>query len=155
MANQRISEMPSVTSLTPSDLVYVVQAGISSHITVEDAFSGLPNSVLTGKLSVDSSEVIVANGGNLSDAHVVTALTVDNTDREFLLSTGDILSPTQLFMIKIVYLKTTASGKAVIKGGLIPELESVTLTNIGDSATFMSTSNGWIYLSGTATVVRV
>lgn len=154
MANQKISEMQKIGSVTPSDLLYVVQDGIGSNISVQNLFGRLPDVLLSGSLQLDTLESIVANGGAISDEHAVTAITVDNIDREFTLSTGSAASPLANFMFKVVYLKTEFGGNAIITGGLIPQIQSVTLSNTGDAAVFLSTPLGWIYLCGTATVTR-
>lgn len=154
MANLKISEMQEVSAIKPADLLYVVQDGISSHITVASLFGKLPDVLLSGSLQLDTLESIVANGGDISDLHVVTALSVDNMDREFFLSSGTPVNPQPNFMLKVLYLKTQFGGNAIVKGGLIPEITSVVLSNVGDAAIFLSTPAGWIYLAGTATVNR-
>lgn len=155
MANLKVSEMQSVESCTPADLMYIVQDGTSSHITVGDVFGKLPDVLLSGSFQLDTLESIVANGGNISDSHVVTALTVDNMDREFFLSSGTVDTPLPNFMLKVVYLKTQYSGKAIIKGGLVPGISNITLFNNGDAGVFMSTPAGWIYLGGTGVINRL
>ena len=155
MANLKISDMQEVRACKPSDLMYIVQDGISSNINIANLFGKLPDVLLSGSLQLDTLESIVANGGNISDSHVVTALTVDNIDREFFLSTGTTIEPLPNFMIKIVYLKTQFSGKAIIKGGFISGIDNVKLNNIGDAAIFLSTPSGWIYLAGSGIVTRV
>lgn len=155
MANLKISEMQSVGSCKPTDLMYIIQDGISSHITISNLFGKLPDMLLSGSLQLDTLESIVANGGNISDSHVVTALTVDNMDREFFLSSGTVDSPLPNFMLKIVYLKTQYSGKAIIKGGFVSGINSVSLINNGDAGIFLSTPSGWIYLGGTGMLSRV
>lgn len=155
MANLKISEMQEVSSVKPEDLFYVVQDGISSNITAANLFGKLPDVLLSGSLQLDTIESIVSNGGDLSDIHVVNSITVDNIDRDFFLSTGTPTTPLPNFMLKIVYLKTQFSASAYIRGGLIPEIDSVVLSKTGDSAIFLSTPLGWIYVAGTATVNRV
>lgn len=155
MANLKISDMQEVPAVKPADLFYVVQDGISSHITAASLFGKLPDVLLSGSLQLDTIESIVANGGDLSDLHVVNAITVDNIDRVFNLSSGTPQAPLPNFMLKVVYLKTEFGGNAIISGGLITEISSVVLSKIGDSAIFLSTPSGWIYLAGTATVNRV
>lgn len=155
MANQKISEMQKVNSVKAADFLYVVQDGISSHITAGDLFGMLPDVLLSGRFQLDTIESVVANGGTISDTHVVTALTVDNVDRVFELSTGTPTEPLPNFMIKIVYVKTQFSGKAIIKGGLISSIDNVALSLDGDAAIFMSTPLGWIYIGGSGVVTRV
>ena len=155
MANLKISEMQGVSSVKPEDILYLVQDGISSHISASNLFGKLPDVLLSGSIQLDTLESIVANGGDLSDLHVVNAITVDNMDREFFLSTGTPTAPLPNFMFKVVYLKTHFSASAYIRGGLIPEIESVVLSRIGDAAIFLSTPLGWIYVAGTATVNRI
>lgn len=154
MANLKISEMQEVKSCTPNDLTYIVQDGISSHITMGNLFGKLPDILLSGSFQLDTVESIVANGGSISDSHVVTALTVDNMDREFYLSSGSLEEPLPNFMIKVVYLKYQYSGKAIVKGGFVSGIDSVILNNNGDSAIFMSTPSGWIYLGGNSFLIK-
>jgi len=155
MANLKISDMQEIPSCTPNDLLYIVQDGISSHIKAGNLFGNLPDVLLSGSLQLDTVESIVSNGGTISDNHVVTALTVDNIDREFFLSTGTLDAPLPNFMFKVVYLKTQYSGKAIIKGGIFPSSKTVVLENTGDSAMFISTPSGWIYLGGSGTYASV
>lgn len=152
MANQKISEMQEVKSITPDDLFYVVQDSISSHITAASLFGKLPDVLLSGSLQLDTIESVVTNGGNISDDHVVTALTVDNIDRTFYLSTGTVDSPLPNFMFKVVYVKTAFEGKAIIKGGFTSNITQVVLDDNSKAAVFMSTPLGWIVLCTTGTV---
>lgn len=155
MANQKISEMQRIQSIRPADMLYAVQDGISSNITAGDLFGKLPDVLLGGSFQLDTVESIVANGGLISDNHVVTALSVDNIDRVFELSTGTPTEPLANFMFKIVYVKTQFTGKAIIRGGLINDIDNVTLEKNGDVAIFMSTPLGWIYVAGAGIVTRV
>lgn len=155
MANLKISEMQQVSAATPADMLYIVQDGVSSHITVGDLFGKLPDVLLSGSLQLDTLESIVANGGDIGDSHVVTALAVDNIDRIFNISAGTLVNPLPNFMLKVVYLKEQFSGKAIIRGGFVSGIDNVTLTNNGDAAIFLSTPLGWIYLGGTGIVTRV
>lgn len=154
MANLKISQMQELSSIDAKSLLYVVQDGISSQITAGNLFGKLPDMLLSGSLQLDTLESVVANGGAISDSHVVTALTVDNSDREFQLTVGTPAEPLANFMLKVIYLKTQFGGRAVIREGLIPALDRVTLTNVGDAAIFLSTPAGWVYLAGTAVVTH-
>lgn len=147
--------MQEVGSSKTSDAMYIVQDGISSHITIANLFGKLPDTLLSGSLQLDTLESVLPNGGDISDNHIVTALTVDNMDRTFYLSTGTPDVQLANFMIKVVYLKTQYTGTAIIKGGLINGIERVTLNKNGDAAIFMSTPAGWIYLAGTAIVTHI
>ena len=152
MANLKVSEMQQVMTTKPADLLYLVQDGISSNINVAAFFGKIPDALFSGSVQLDTLESVVENGGDLEDSHCVTALTVDNIDRDFMLTSGDLGAPLANFMLKVVYLKTTAGGKANIIGGLVDTVSKVVLSRKGDAAIFLSTPMGWIYLTGTATV---
>lgn len=155
MANQKISQMQEILHAKPEDLLYVVQDAISSNITVGNLFGKLPDMLLSGSLQLDTIESVVSNGGDISDLHVVTALTVDNMDREFFISSGTASAPLPNFMVKVLYLKTTDIGRAIVKGGFISQIDHVALEETGDSAILMSTPLGWIVIGGNAKVVKV
>ena len=155
MANLKVSEMQEAFTANPESILYLVQNGEPNKIKVSSLFGKLPDVLLGGSLQLDTLETIVANGNDILDDHVVTALAVDNVDRVFFLSQGTLEEPLANFMLKVVYLKTQYGGRAIIKGGLIPEISNVTLEKTGDSAMFLSTPSGWIYIAGTAVVNRV
>ena len=155
MANQKVSEKQEIFAPKPTDLLYIIQDSVGSNIKVSNFFGNITDALLTGSLQLDTVEHVLPNGGALSDNHIVTAITTDTVDREFFLSTGTLDSPLPNFMLKVVYLKSQFGGYAYIKGGLIPEIDNVLLTNVGDAAIFMSTPAGWICLGGTSIVTRV
>lgn len=154
MANQKITQMQRVAPVKPDDIVYIVQDGISSGVKISELFGKLPDSLFSGSIQLDTIETVISNGGDIEDSHAVTALAVDNIDREFFLTQGTITAPLANFMIKVVYLKVQSGGNAIIRG-LIPEIDSLVLHENGDAAILMSTPLGWIYLAGSAVVIRV
>jgi len=153
MANQKISEMQRITETTPDDKMYIVQDGVPSHVTIGTLFGKMPDVLLSGSMQLDTIEDVITNGGAIGDTHVVYALATDNADRVFTISSGTTENPLPLFMIKVLYLKSEFSGKAIITGGFVDQIEQVEMNRAGQTAVLMSTPLGWVYLSGTATVV--
>lgn len=148
MANQKVSVMNKALAATPADLMYLIQDGISSNITVGDLFGKIPDALFSGSLQLDTLESVVANGGPISDSHIVTALSVDEVGREFILSSSTVEAPLANFMIKVVYVKTTAGGVASIRGGFVQEIQGVTLQTPASTVILMSTPLGWIVIGG-------
>ena len=153
MANQKVSEMSPLSQVHSTDITYVVSGGEPRNASFGTIFGAMPDALFAGSCQLGAAEEVVANGGNLSNAVVVNAITTDNADRTFTLSAGTVANPLPLFMLKVIYLKTQFGGKGIVNGGLISNISQLEFTNAGDSAILLSTSAGWIFLSGTAKVV--
>ena len=154
MANQKVSEMQPLGRVSPTDITYVVSNGEPYKMAFSALLNAVPDVLFAGSIQLGEHEVVVANGGVLSDAVVVTALTTDNADRTFTLSAGTVTDPLPLFMLKVIYLKSQFGGKAIINGGLVSSITQLELSNVGDAAVLLSTPAGWVYLSGTANIIR-
>lgn len=148
MESRKVSEMQSLSEITASDFIYAVQDGVPSKLTMGVMFGKTPDLRCGGSLQVDTTEEVISNGGEIPDDHVSFSLTVDNSDREFTISADSVDSSLPHFMVKRIVLKVTNGGKAIIRGGFIPTIDRVELSNVGDSVDLMSMPDGWIVTGG-------
>ena len=151
--NQMVSQMPNLGGAAADDLLYIVDnaSKTSCNITVGQLVGSLPDTRFSGSIQTCDAESVIT-GGTIPDAKSTYAIVVDTADVHFSLAVGTTTSPLPLFQIKILYLKATNGGRAVIDTGLASPITSVVLSEPTNSAVFMSTPTGWILLSGVAEI---
>ena len=61
MADSKVSELTSATSVGGSDVFYLVQSNTSKKVTADVLFDSIANSTLKGTVSLDSSVQTLCN----------------------------------------------------------------------------------------------
>lgn len=144
----KLSELKAKVVADTTDLLYlsdtVNQTG--NKITVANFFASIPDALFKGSLQLGDTENLLTSGTAIDDTNITYALNIGNTDETFTLSAPTVTNPLPVLMVKVIYLKATAGGKAIITGFLNPAT-TVTLSEVGSSVTLLSTAEGWIVLA--------
>jgi len=146
MADSKVSELTSATSVAGADLLYLVQSGTSKKVTVSNLFANTANANLSGRIVITGTELLDA-GGTVSTAVPVT-----------LLEGGGILSNLGIAngvngQIKIITFNETTGGSFQLNTGNIAGNATVQFLREGDSALLMFLQTHWHIIGGTANVV--
>ena len=146
MADSKISELTSATSLGVSDLLYVVQSGTSKKITAATLFANASNPTLKGNVALDSSvQSIIASGTTVDLTKPVSHLTADASGGSIVIPEG---STNQ---IKIIAMIATTGGAYTLSTNTAGSA-TITFNSVGDTATLLFTNNKWYMIGGTATI---
>lgn len=70
MADQKLSELSLATGVGPTDLLYVVQGGVSKKISVTSLAKTLNSSVLVLPVLPDTSTAVVTTGSTIINTSI-------------------------------------------------------------------------------------
>lgn len=146
MADSKVSELTSATSVGGSDLLYLVQSNTSKKVTAATLFANAANVTLKGNISIDTTVQLLASPGIIDLTKPVTQLASDASGGTLVLPQGT------LGQIKIVVMTATAGGTYTIGGGNVANSANVVFNNVGDTATMLYTNNKWFVIGGTASL---
>ena len=146
MADSKVSDLVTATSVGGSDVLYVVQSNTSKKVPVSTLFANAGNVTLKGNVNFDTSVQLLAAPGIISLATTVTHLSVDATGGTVSIPAG---KDSQL---KIIVMTASSGGTYTISSNVANDA-SVAFSNVGDTATLLYTGNKWFFIGGTATVV--
>lgn len=148
MADSKLSELTSATSLTGSETLYLVQSGASKKVTVDTLFGNAGNVTLTGNIQIESNAQEIGPGGIINLNIPITHLASSALD-------GLVKIPTGVEgQIKILTMTSDSGGTLTLHGN-IANSSNVSFNNVGDTATLLYTSSKWNVIGGTADVVAV
>ena len=133
MADEKLSQLPSASTLTGAELVYVVQAGASVQSTVANVAA-------------------LANGGVTSFNTRTGAITLESSDVTAALGYTPLSAPVANTNLAHSSLTVTA-GTGLSGGGIVSLGGSVTLSNAG--VTSFNTRGGAVTLSSTDVTVAL
>lgn len=145
MADSKVSELTSATSLGVSDLFYVVQSNTSKKITAAKVFENAANVTLKGNVNFDPSVQLLAAPGIIDLTKPVTQLTVGASNGTLTLQTG---TPGQL---KILVMTSSSGGTYYVTSN-VASSANISFNNAGDTATLLFTNNKWYMIGGTANI---
>jgi monoamine oxidase len=146
MADSKVSELVSATSLGVSDLLYVVQSNTSKKITAATLFANAANTTLKGTVTLDPTVQSIVSAGDVVDVSTtVTHLTSDASGGSITIPAG---STNQ---IKIITMITTAGGAYTLSSN-VANSATITFNGVGKSATLLFTNNKWHMIGGTASI---
>ncbi len=145
MADSKVSELTSATSVGGSDILYLVQSNTSKKVTAATLFANAANVTLKGNISIDSSVQLLASPGIIDLTKPVTHLSSD--------ATGGALSiPTPASsQLKYLVMIANSGGTMTLKGN-IANNANVVFDGVGDTAQLLYTNNKWFVVGGTATL---
>ena len=148
MADSKLSELTSATSLTGSETLYLVQSGASKKVTVDTLFGNAGNVTLTGNIQIESNVQSLGAAGIIDLNIPITHLSSPASD-------GTLTIPTGVEgQIKILTMISDSGGTYTLYGN-IANSSNVTFNNVGDTATLLYTNSKWNVIGGTADVVAV
>ena len=146
MADSKVSELTTATSLGVSDLLYVVQSNTSKKITAATLFANAANVTLKGTVTLDPSvQSIVASGTSVDLTKPVTHLTADASGGSINIAAGDTNQ------IKIITMIATSGGSFTLSSNIAASA-TITFSGVGKTATLLYTNGKWHMIGGTATI---
>jgi hypothetical protein len=145
MADSKVSELVTATTLGGSDLFYIVQTNTSKKVSAGTLFANASNVTLKGTVTLDPNEQLLAAPGIIDTTKQITHLSVDVTG-------GPLRIPSGLEnQIKVVALIASSGGTYTLSGN-IDNNANVVFNNVGDTATLLFTNNKWFVIGGTASI---
>lgn len=145
MADSKVSELTSATSVGGSDLLYLVQSNTSKKISASTFFENMGNVVLKGNVSLDPSVQLLASPGIIDLTKTITHLSADSSGGTLILPAG------KSNQIKILTMIANAGGTLAVRAN-IANSANVEFNTIGDTATLLYTNNKWFMIGGTASL---
>jgi hypothetical protein len=146
MADTKVSELPVATSVSDSDLLYLVQNVTSKRVTVGTLFENLNNVSLTGNVSYSSDVQTITYASEIDVNTPVTLLQADASGGELILPEA-----TKENQIKILVMTSTEGGAYHITER-IANGKYLSFYATGDTATLMYVAGNWYLIGGTATL---
>jgi hypothetical protein len=146
MADTKVSELPVATSVSDSDLLYLVQNVTSKRVTVGTLFQNLNNVSLTGNVSYSSDVQTITYASEIDVNTPVTLLQADADGGELILPEA-----TKENQIKILVMTSTEGGAYHITER-IANGKYLSFYAMGDTATLMYVAGNWYLIGGTATL---
>lgn len=146
MADSKVSDLTSATTVAGSDILYLVQSGTSKKVTVANLLNSAANANLSGRITITGTETLDA-GGTVSVGVPIT-----------LLEGGGILSNLGIAngnngQIKIITFNQSTGGSFELNTGNIAGGATVQFKREGDSALLMFLQTHWHVIGGTANVI--
>lgn len=145
MADSKVSELTSATTVGGSDLLYLVQSDTSKKITTSTFFANTANVNVKGTFAVDSSVQLLAAPGIIDVSKTITHLSAGATGGTCSIPAG---LPGQ---IKFITLIATTGGSYTIAGN-IANSGQITFSTTGESAQLLYTNNKWFQVGGRASL---
>jgi len=146
MADSKVSELTSATSVGVSDLFYVVQSDTSKKVTAATMFANAANVTLKGNINLDSSVQTINSAGTSVDlTKPVTHLAADASGGSIAIPSGTVNQ------IKYITMISTSGGSFAISAN-IANSQTITFSAVGKTAQLLYTNGKWHMVGGTATI---
>lgn len=146
MADSKVSELTSATSIGVADQFYVVQSNTSKKVTAAVLFENAANVTLKGNVNLDASvQSIVAAGSSVDLTKPVTHLTADASGGSIAIPNGTVNQ------IKYITMIATSGGAYTISAN-IANSQTITFNAIGKTAQLLYTNSKWHMVGGTASI---
>lgn len=149
MADSKVTAMNPATSVTPTDVLYLVKPNTSPYdhkVTVANLFGGIPVPVvLEDDLILGGTVQVLNSAGAISVSTLVTR--INSPDGAGTLTIPDGTDG----QIKVIVMVSNAASHALTISSNIGH-SSIVFNSAGDTATLMFMSGSWYFLGGTATV---
>jgi hypothetical protein len=145
MADSKVSELTTATTVGGSDLLYLVQTNTSKKVTTATLFANAGNVTLKGNINLDPTVQLLASPGVIDLTKPVTQLSADATGGNLILPDGTTNQ------IKVIVMVGNSGGALVIRSN-VANSANITFNSVGDTATLLYTFNDWYMIGGTATV---
>ena len=146
MADSKVSELPSATSIGVADQFYVVQSNTSKKVTAAVLFANAANVTLKGNVNLDSSvQAITSAGTSIDLTKPVTHLTADASGGSIAIPNGTVNQ------IKYITMITTSGGSYAISANIAGN-QTITFSAVGKTAQLLYTNSKWHMVGGTASI---
>ena len=146
MADSKVSELVSATSVGVADQLYVVQSNTSKKVTAAVLFANAANVTLKGNINLDSSVQTLAAAGSISLTTPVTHLSSDAYGGALTIPNG---TDNQIKYVVMIY---TAGGTYTINAASsnIANSANIVFSSAGRTAQLLYTNSKWFMVGGTA-----
>lgn len=149
MADSKVTAMTTATSVSPTDVLYLVKPSTSPYdhkVTVANLFGGIPVPVvLQDDLILGGAVQTLTSAGAISVSTLVTTIT--SPDGPGILSIPDGVNG----QIKVIVMLSNNASHALTINSNIGHT-SIVFNSAGDTANLIFLSGNWYFLGGTATV---
>lgn len=145
MADAKVTDLQSATSVNPTDVLYLVQASTDKKLSIANLLANLPSvpAKFRGVLALGGSPQNLVNTGTITATETVTVLS--NTAN----ATINIADGSHDYQIKVVIM-TSASGTSVLTDNV--GVGQIAFSAVGHSALLLWMSGSWWPIGGTAPV---
>lgn len=148
MADSKVSELTSATTVGSSDVLYLVQSNTSKKITAATLFANASNTTLKGVTSFAEEVQLLSSPGIIDISKPITHLSVDASGGNLSIPAG------ATNQIKIVVMISSAGGTFTLTGQNIMNSDNVVFSSRGNTATLLYTDTKWCVIGGTARVTK-
>jgi hypothetical protein len=149
MADSKVTAMIAATSVSPTDVLYLVKPTTSPYdhkVTVANLFGGIPVPVvLEDKLVLGGTPQTLSAAGAISITSLVTRIT--SPDASGTLTIVDGVDG----QIKTIIMQSNSANHTLSITSNIGH-SSIVFNGAGDTATLMFQGTLWYFIGGTATV---
>ena len=146
MADSKVSELTSATSVGVADFLYLVQSDTSKKVTAAVMFAHAANVTLKGNINLDSSVQTISTAGTMVDlTKPVTHLAADASGGSIAIPAGTVNQ------IKYITMISTSGGSFAISAN-IANTQTITFSAVGKTAQLLYTNGKWHMVGGTATI---
>ena len=136
MAKLRISELPKATYTNPQDLVYIVQAGISKSIAINNLLQNFSNLSLTGNVSFGGKFQVINGSGTVDLSTPVTLVKVGSAGTQTV-----TLPRGANGQIKVFSTISSLGGVSSLSGNIAGR--TLNFASVGDDAILVYLANEW------------
>jgi len=145
MADSKLSELTAATSAAVSDVLYLVQSGVSKRITAGNLFANIDFPAIFKDLVQIQDENEMTSIGAIDITTNITK--INDPDQAGALT---IASGADGQMKFIIMTSNTGAHTLTLSGSGVEG--SIAFDSAGDTATLMYTGTKWYMVGGTATI---
>jgi len=148
MADQKLSELTSVSGASASDTLYIVKDSASSKITFANLMATVATPVaFTDKVTIGDVETLTS----LGSIGITTNITYLNN----ISATGSMSIGTGTEgQIKIIIMTSNTGGVTVTLDDSDVQHDTIVFSQAGHTATLLCANSKWFMIGGTATVTN-
>ena len=149
MADSKVTAMTTATSVSPTDVLYLVKPATSPYdhkVTVANLFGGIAVPVvLQDDLILGGTVQTLTSAGAISIATLVTKITSPSGAGTLTIADGVD------GQIKVIIMVSNSASHALTISSNIGH-SSIVFNSAGDTANLIFLTGNWYFLGGTATV---
>ena len=149
MADSKVTAMTTATSVSPTDVLYLVKPSTSPYdhkVTIANLFGGIQVPVvLQDDLILGGTAQTLSSGGSISVSTLVTKITSPDAAGTLTIPDGTE------GQIKVIAMISNAASHALTINSNIGH-SSIVFDSAGDTAILIFLGGNWYFLGGTATV---
>lgn len=145
MADSKLSVLTSATTLSGSDVFYIVQSSTSKKITAANLFANASNVILNGNVNYDSNVQSLGSAGIIDITKPISHVFAGASGGTLTMPNGTTNQQ------KIIVMTTTSGGSYTLSGNIAGNA-TIAFTAAGNTATMLYTNSKWFFIGGTASV---